>query len=153
MATLLDDFKAITSALNNAGIEYAVCGGWAMAIHGFPRGTIDIDLLIREVDLHHVIQIARDNGFDIEGLPLHFDIEIRRISKIDPESGELVTLDLLLVSDDDQRDFWTDRVKIRWDHGETAVVSRESLIAMKQVAGRKQDLADIEKLEEVTNES
>lgn len=152
MSTLLEEFKSITEALNDAGIEYAVCGGWAMAIHGFPRATIDIDLLIRDADLPHAIEIARKNGFDIEGLPLHFDIEIRRISKIDSGSRELITLDLLLVSDDQQR-FWTDRRRIRWKEGETTVVSRESLIAMKRLAGRTQDLADIEKLQEVTDES
>ena len=42
MSNLLDEFKAITEALNSAGIEYAVCGGWAMAIHGLPRTTQDI---------------------------------------------------------------------------------------------------------------
>ena len=65
---------------------------------------------------------------------------------------KLVTLDLLLVSDD-QHDFWTSRRKIRWKEGETTIVSRESLIEMKRLAGRAQDLADIEKLLEVTDES
>lgn len=153
MSTLLEEFKSITQALNDAGIEYAVCGGWAMAIHGLPRGTIDIDLLIRAADLDRVRELARDNGFDIEGLPLHLEIEIRRMSKVDTESGELLTLDLLLVSEDDPHDFWTDRVRVRWKDGETSVVSRKSLIGMKRIAGRKQDLADIEKLEEVTDGS
>ena len=152
MATLLDEFKSITQALNDANVDYAVCGGWAMAIHGLPRATMDIDLLIRAADLFRVLEIARKNGFDIEGLPLHFEIEIRRISKIDSVSNELVTLDLLLVSDDQQA-FWTDRRRIRWKEGETTVVSRESLIEMKRRAGRVQDLADIEKLLEVADES
>jgi hypothetical protein len=151
MATLLGEFKSITEALNDAGIEYAVCGGWAMAIHGLPRATIDIDLLIRAADLGNVRTIARNNGFDIEGLPLHFEIEIRRISKIDPESMELVTLDLLLIADD-QSSFWTDRRRIRWREGETTVVSRAALIEMKRLSGRTQDLADIEKLLEVADE-
>lgn len=145
MATLLDEFKSITSALNKAGIEYAVCGGWAMAIHGHPRATVDIDLLISAQDLDRVIEIAKASGFDIEGLPLHFDIEIRRISKIDKDSRQLITLDLLLVPDDD-REFLADRERIAWSEGETVVVSRDSLIKMKQIAGRSQDLADIEKL-------
>ena len=152
MATLLDEFKSITEALNDAKIDYAVCGGWAMAIHGLPRATMDIDLLIRAEDFHRVLEIARTHEFDIEGLPLHFEIEIRRISKLDSTSNELVTLDLLLVSDD-QHDFWTSRRKVRWKEGETTVVSREALIEMKRLAGRAQDFADIEKLLEVTDES
>jgi hypothetical protein len=54
MSTLLEEFKSITQALNDAGIDYAVCGGWAMAIHGLPRATIDIDLLILGDDLERV---------------------------------------------------------------------------------------------------
>src|SRR5215207_8263701 len=98
MATLLDEFRTITEALNMAGIDYAVCGGWAMAIHGLPRATIDIDLLIAAEDLERAWELAKRNGYDVEGLPLHFGvIEIRRISKIDPETKTLYTLDFLLV--------------------------------------------------------
>ena len=46
MATLLDEFTQLTETLNQRGIDYAVCGGWAMTIHGLTRATIDIDLLI-----------------------------------------------------------------------------------------------------------
>src|SRR5687768_16643603 len=102
MPTLLDEFRSITEALNDAGIDYAVCGGWAMAIHGLPRATIDIDLLILGDDLERAWALAKDNGYDVEGLPLHFDngaIEIRRISKVDKESKTLYTLDFLLVTE------------------------------------------------------
>lgn len=152
MATLLDEFKAITGALNDAGIEYAVCGGWAMAIHGLPRATMDIDLLILARDLDRVLDVAKVNGFDIEGLPLHFEIEIRRISKIDRESKKLITLDLLLAGDRSE-EIWVSREAVKWREGSTWVVSRDGLIKMKTLAGRKQDLADIEKLQEAMDES
>lgn len=152
MTTLLGEFKSITEALNAAGIEYAVCGGWAMAIHGLPRATKDIDLLILSEDLDRVLNVARKCGFGVEGLPLRFDIEITRISKIDKENKQLVTLDLLLVSEE-HREIWAGRQKIGWKEGETYVVSRQGLIQMKRLAGRTQDLADIEKLSEVTDES
>jgi len=51
MAGLLDEFVGITNGLNEHGIEYAVCGGWAMAVHGFLRATLDIDILILTEDL------------------------------------------------------------------------------------------------------
>ena len=151
MRNLLDEFKAITEALNSAGIEYAVCGGWAMAIHGLPRATMDIDLLILAEDLDPVLSIAKAHGFDIEGLPLHFAIEIRRISKVDDVTGDLMTLDLLLVSDEHQ-DIWAGRQKIDWREGKTSVVSRDGLMKMKRLAGRPQDLLDIEKLSEEVDE-
>ncbi|MFM9904126.1 MAG: hypothetical protein ACKVQJ_06080 [Pyrinomonadaceae bacterium] len=147
MTTLLDEFKAITGALNDAGIEYAVCGGWAMAIHGLPRATMDIDLLVLAGDVEKIWEITQTLGYDVEGLPLHFDVEIRRISKLDRESKKLFTLDLLLVGDN-IRDIWSSREKMSWKEGETWVVSSIGLIKMKRLAGRKQDLLDIEKLQE-----
>jgi len=86
MANLIDEFIGLTETLNRKGIDYAVCGGWAMAIHGLPRATIDIDLLILADDLAEVWGAAIEKGYEVEGLPLHFAdgaIEIRRISKID----------------------------------------------------------------------
>lgn len=152
MATLLDEFRSITMALNEAGIEYAVCGGWAMAIHGLPRATMDIDLLVLADDVDKVWRIAQEIGYDVEGLPLHFDIEIRRISKIDSESKKLITLDLLLV-EDRIADVWANREEVKWREGSTWVVSKDGLVKMKLLAGRKQDLADIDKLREASNES
>ncbi|MEO8041143.1 MAG: hypothetical protein ABI646_00915 [Acidobacteriota bacterium] len=149
MSTLLDEFKSITGGLNNAGIDYAVCGGWAMAIHGLPRATIDIDLLIAAEDLDRVWGIAKDRGYDVEGLPLHFDdgaIEIRRISKIDSEAKRLFTLDLLLVTPK-LKEVWSGREQVQWEEGETWVVSKAGMIELKQISGREQDLVDIKRLE------
>jgi hypothetical protein len=152
MSTLLEEFTSITGALNDAGIEYAVCGGWAMAIHGLPRATMDIDLLVLSKDVAKIWLIAQDLGYDIEGLPMHFDVEIRRISKIDKASKQLMTLDLLLVGDTIM-DVWEKRELVDWREGSSWVVSADGLIKMKLLAGRKQDLADIEKLREASDES
>ena len=51
MATLLQELLEITSDFEKNGIEYAVCGGLSMAIHGFARATMDIDLLIQPESL------------------------------------------------------------------------------------------------------
>jgi hypothetical protein len=40
MATLLDELSQLISALDENEIEYAVCGGLSMAIHGFVRATV-----------------------------------------------------------------------------------------------------------------
>jgi hypothetical protein len=149
MSTLLSEFKYITGALNDAGIDYAVCGGWAMAIHGLPRATIDIDLLILGKDLERAWELAKRHGYDVEGLPLYFDdgaIEIRRISKIEKESKRLYTLDFLLVTDS-LRDVWSGREQVAWEEGITWVVSKPGLIALKKIAGRDQDMVDIKQLE------
>lgn len=92
MSNLLEEFTAFTETLGRLKIDYAICGGWAMAIHGLPRATIDIDLLVLTEDLEKVWKAAQDLGYDVEGLPLHFHdgvIEIRRVSKVDRESKKL----------------------------------------------------------------
>lgn len=149
MATLLEEFTNITNALNERKIDYAVCGGWAMAILGFPRATVDIDLLILADDLNEVWHIAQDFGYDVEGLPLHFHdgkVEIRRISKIDKATKTLITLDLLLVTDA-LKEVWENRRTFKWNRGKVFSVSKDGLIFLKKISGRLQDLADIERLE------
>lgn len=146
MAGLLDEFSGITKELNQRGINYAVCGGWAVAIHGFLRATLDIDLLILTGDLGEAMDAAREKGFDIEGLPLNFDggkTQIRRISKIDRHSKELITLDLILVTDI-YKDVWEGRKKVNWNQGEYSIVSRNGLMRMKEISGRPKDLIDLD---------
>ena len=61
------ELKNITDSLDEHGVEYAVCGGLSMAIHGFPRATLDIDILIRPESLEQAFSIAKELGFDIHG--------------------------------------------------------------------------------------
>ncbi len=148
MSTLLDELSQLISALNENKIEYAVCGGLALAIHGFARATLDIDILIQPESLEKAYKIAAENGFDIRGLDISFKeraVEIRRVSKVD-ENGEVLSLDLLIVTPQVQ-DVWETREKIDFLGSQLWVVSQTGLIKMKRLAGRPQDLADIERLE------
>jgi len=148
MATLLDELSQLISALDENRIEYAVCGGLALAIHGFARATLDIDILIEAESLEKAYKTGAENGFDIRGLDISFKeraVEIRRVSKIDA-NGEVLSLDLLLVTPPVQ-DVWETREKIDFLDTQLSVVSRTGLIKMKTLAGRPQDLADIWRLE------
>ena len=103
MATLLQELLDLTSDLEKNGIEYAVCGGLALTVHGFPRATFDIDVLIQPESLEKAYQVAAQKGFDIKGLDMSFKeravkeraVEIRRVSKIDVD-GEVLSLDFCL---------------------------------------------------------
>ncbi|HBR56249.1 MAG TPA: hypothetical protein DEA22_02060, partial [Blastocatellia bacterium] len=75
----------------------------------------------------------------------------RRVSKISRELKRLITVDLLLVNEM-TNDVWYNRHNVKWEEGTTSVVSREGLVKMKLLAGRKQDIADIEKLREAEDE-
>ena len=155
MIDVYAELKRILNALDENKIEYAVCGGWAMAIHGVPRATVDIDLLIPADSLEKVFDIARSNDYWLEGLPMTFNngqTEIRRISKIDDETGFVLTLDLLLVTPE-IIDIWENKLIKPLENGSVSVVSREGLIKMKTMSGRMQDKADIEKLAEIEDEN
>ena len=60
---VIAELLALVTALRNANLPFAVCGGLAMAIHGYPRATQDIDLLIQEERLAEVLAVARSAGF------------------------------------------------------------------------------------------
>ena len=146
--SLIDEFKAITESFNASGIDYAVCGGWAVNIYGFARNTEDIDLLVLTSDLDAAKEVLRANGFDIEGLPLSFDegkTQIRQISKIDRELKTLITVDLILVSEIYQR-VWDGRLMVNWQGGEYRLVSRDGLLEMKRIADREKDRLDLKHL-------
>ncbi|HEV7396004.1 MAG TPA: hypothetical protein VGN86_05800 [Pyrinomonadaceae bacterium] len=149
MPTLLEEFTEFVAALNRRTLAYAVCGGWAMTIHGYPRATMDVDVMVLPEDLPQAWQIAVDLGYSVEGLALNFHdgaIEIKRISKIDAETKILFTIDFLLVTEATQQ-IWRDRETVEWEHGAISTVSRAGLIQLKKISGRLQDLADIERLE------
>ncbi|HEY5934085.1 MAG TPA: hypothetical protein VIU61_05615 [Kofleriaceae bacterium] len=149
MLDLFDEFSALIAALEAEPVEYAVCGGLAMAIHALPRATIDIDLLIRGEDLPVVMRIANDLGYGVVASPMRFrggDVEIRRVSKIDQESGDTLMLDLLLVTPATAQ-AWQSRQALSWERGTVRVVSRQGLIALKSLRGSGQDLDDIALLE------
>lgn len=155
MTDIFDEFQDLVRKLNNDEIAYAVCGGWALAIHGVPRATVDIELLVLSENLSEVWGIAKELGYDVESLPLSFDngfLEIRRISKIDQESKTLFTIDFLLVTEN-LKQVWETRGNINFEDDKVWTVSRESLIFMKRASGRHKDLGDIESLKELEDES
>jgi Nucleotidyl transferase AbiEii toxin, Type IV TA system len=150
MIDIHDELRQLIAKLDEQNIEYALCGGMAMAVHQRPRFTIDIDLLIQEESLARTMDVARDLGYNIRGKDLSFAngaVEIRRVSKIDPDSGDLLTLDLLLVTPE-VRTAWDSRVQAEWEGGTLSVVSAAGLIAMKQLRRSGTDLDDIKALEE-----
>ena len=71
---LYDELRELVAALGQAGIDYAICGGVALAFHGHPRFTKDIDLLVREQDLDKVRKAVAACGFTVEGGRVPFRI-------------------------------------------------------------------------------
>lgn len=148
MESLYEELRTVAAALETAGIEFALCGGLALAVHGHPRATKGIDLIVRREDLGRVRSVARACGFVLESLPMKFSgsgIEIERVSKI--VGADVLMLDLL-IANDVLAPVFESRVRVPWGDKELPVVSRAGLISMKLTAGRPQDLADLARLQE-----
>jgi hypothetical protein len=123
MIDLYDEFRSLIEALEERGIEYALCGGMAMAVYGLTRTTIDIDLIILSESLGAVMVTAKQLGYGLRGKDLSFAngaIEIRRVSKIDSDSGDLLSLDFLLVTTAIES-IWDSREEADWQGGRLSV--------------------------------
>lgn len=140
------ELVALVRALDEAGIEYALCGALALAVHGAPRATKDIDLIARKEDGSRLRAVVRAAGFVFEALPMVFTgsgIEVQRYSKL--VEGRPLMLDILWLQPSLQA-IWDDRQRLPWNEGFLSVVSRDGLITLKLTAGRPQDLVDIQSL-------
>jgi hypothetical protein len=85
MVDLVQELTALVQAFEQQGIPYALCGGIALAVHGAPRATQDIDLMARREDMDRIRVVANDCGFLFESLPMTFsssEITIQRFTKL-----------------------------------------------------------------------
>ena len=143
------EFRTLIDALQRHGVEYVVCGGIAVTIHGYVRTTKDIDLLIRSEDADRAVAVAAEAGFRDDSGNIAFDQGtereriVRRIVKI--EGRDLLMLVLILVSPI-LEPVWRSRMTVEWENRRVPVVSREGLARMKTLAGRDQDLTDLKQL-------
>src|SRR5690606_32056234 len=96
---LFDELEGVVRSLEAAKLDYALVGALALAVHGVPRATADIDLLVLPDDVEAVLQTVSALGFRFPAAPMSFadGTRIRRVNKI--SGGDHLTLDLLLASD------------------------------------------------------
>jgi hypothetical protein len=116
-----------------------------MAIYALPRATLDIDLLIESGSLERTKRAAHDLGFTVQAAPMAFHggkIHIHRVRKIEPETGETLSLDLLTVTPD-IRSAWESRTDVGWEHGVIHFVSPRGLMLLKSFRNSGQDQDDI----------
>jgi len=142
--TLESELRELVQRFNEAKIEYALCGGMAVALHGYPRFTKDIDFLIPSESLDRAKEVAAEAGFLDESGRIPFpDSDVYRILKI--EGTEYRILDLLVPKRLDTI-AWTQRQWFDWNGLPICSVSRDGLIEMKLAAGRDIDRIDIKQL-------
>ena len=63
MLDLYEELKGLIARLDEGGIPYALCGGLALALHGIPRATVDIDILIQRESLEKAQTLVGRLGY------------------------------------------------------------------------------------------
>lgn len=147
----------LSRGFEKAGVSFAVAGGYAVALHGAVRGTVDVDILLKfsRRDFLAAEKVMKSLGLSPR-LPVDagqvFDfredyIKNRNLvawSFYNPtDPSEIV--DVIITQD--LRGMKIERIKVGKDV--IPVVSRRDLIAMKKKSGRPQDLADVAALEDL----
>ena len=136
----------VTEALKEAHVQFAVAGGYAVALHGAVRGTLELDLVVRHsrqdfVDAAAALRRLRleprlpataEEVFDYRGEYLR-NRGLAQWDFVDPEDPSR-RVDIVLT-----RDLRGTRTQVI---GGIPVVSREDLIEMKRESARPQDLED-----------
>ncbi len=147
----------VLTAFEHQKVKFAIAGGWAVALHGAVRGTVDLDVVVvlTEPNMEKAELALNELGLESRP-PLHSKeviqfreeyIKNRRMLAwrfVNPSNATEI-VDLLLV--EDLRDLKTTTIKA--GPKRLPVVALEDLIRMKQRSGRPQDLEDIKALREL----
>ena len=141
------DFKEFCQLLNANKVRYLVIGGYAVAFHGYPRYTKDIDiwLWIDQENASRVVQTLKDFGFESLGLQEEDFLEADTVIRLGYPPNQI---DLIMGAlGVDFEICYQSRIETEIDDLSIPFIDLESLKKNKRATGRLQDLADIENLE------
>lgn len=141
------DFRDMLSEFNAAGVEYLLVGAYALAVHGLPRATGDMDLWVRP---------TAENAHRAYAALARFGAALRDLAPNDLATPDIVfqigvaprRIDVLTSIDGvDFGAAWQRRVMTVVDGIDVPVLHKDDLIANKRAVGRPKDLADVAWLE------
>ena len=156
-------FEPILTRLNEEGGRYVVVGGLAVVLHGHARLTVDLDLVVDlapeaarrtiaallAVGLRPLAPVDASEFAESSKRRQWIDEKGMRVfSLFDPEQP-LRTVDLFVESPLDFEELWRDSEIVQLRSTAIHVASIPHLIQMKELAGRRQDRYDVEKLKEI----
>ena len=137
------DFVEMLSALSAAGVDYLIVGAYAMAAHGLPRATGDIDIWVRPTP-DNAARVIR--ALEAYGAPL-FDLTAADLTRADTVFQIGVPpgrVDILSgVSGLEFDEAWGSRVAVTLAGVEASAIGFDALLKNKLAAGRPRDLADV----------
>ncbi len=139
-------FKEFLLCLGAEGVRYLLVGGYALAAHGLPRFTKDIDVWVacEEDNAVRILSALTKFGFGSLGLTKEDLLDPRAVVQLgDPP----LRIDLLTGISGVEFDAAHARhFVVKWEDLDIPVIDREDLIANKRATGRLRDLADVEDL-------
>lgn len=138
------DFRDILQAFSDESVAYLLVGAYALAVHGYPRATGDIDLWINPTP---------ENAAKVMRALAHFGAPVSQINPSDFETPDVVLqigiepnrIDILteLSGVDDFESTWSARIEVSIEGLDIPVISKAALIRNKQSTGRPKDIADL----------
>lgn len=144
---LSKDFKEFIELLNGHKVRYLVVGGYAVAFHGHPRYTKDLEVWIElsSENADKVIKALEDFGFGSMGLKSEDFLESDQIIQLGypPNRIDILTSLKILKFED----CFKERVEFELEGLKINFIDLENLKKNKNATGRPQDLADAENLE------
>ncbi|MGA2081580.1 MAG: DUF6036 family nucleotidyltransferase [Holophaga sp.] len=140
------DFRDLFAELNAAGTDFLVVGGYALAAHGHPRFTKDLDVWVRadEANARKVWEALDRFGAPMGTLTLQ-DLATPGIvfqMGLPPSRVDVLTA----IDGVDFAEAWEHRVASAYGDQPVQVIGLEDLIRNKLASARPQDLLDAEKL-------
>lgn len=140
------DFKELLGLFNEHNVEYLIVGGYALAFHGAPRYTGDLDIFVKPdiENAHRILVALAEFGFDSIGLTTedftHPDSVVQL--GVPPVRVDLIS-SLTGVS---WLEAFSGKVSGTYGDIQAPFIGRTQFIANKRAIGRKRDMADIEAL-------
>ena len=142
------DFRDLLELFNRHQVEFMLVGGYALAFHGAPRYTGDMDIFVHtsSTNAMRIMEALNEFGFGSAGLtPEDFQSENTLVQLgVPPVRVDIVT-SLTGISWEEACSNW-----VRGTYGDVSVfyIGREQFISNKKAIGRHKDLADLEALGE-----
>ena len=144
---LPEDFRDFLNFLNKHKVKYLLLGGWAVGIYGYPRATGDMDVLIAIDDTNLDRLLSALQEFGAPSIEMTHFKEVGNVFRMgrSPIKIEILTeASGIVFSDCYQR-----RRLITIDQVEISLISKADLLINKRASHRPQDLADVQRLEEI----
>jgi len=143
---LAPDFDEFIASLVAHSVEFVIVGAYALALHGAPRFTGDLDVFVRPTIENgaRVLEAVKAFGFPTADLQPHDVISADRILEMGVEPVQIHVMSAISGVSWDEA--WGDHVAAPCGRQVVPFLSREMFLRNKRAAGRPKDLADIDAL-------